>query len=61
MKSDDINYIKFGIHLMKIYLSQNDSPSNIEEIIQHGLLEIYIDILSRTEELPIIVIFDNSV
>jgi hypothetical protein len=55
MKSDDINYIKLGTHLMKIYLSQNESQSNIEKIIENGLLNIYIDILSRIEELPVIV------
>jgi hypothetical protein len=61
MRMEDINYVKFGIHLMKTYISSLDNSEEVEIVAQNGIFEIYMDILMNTQELPIIVRIFNIV
>jgi hypothetical protein len=52
---NDISYIKFGIHLMKKYVSTLEKPEDAIDILNKGIFDIYVNILMQTDELPIIV------
>jgi hypothetical protein len=58
---NDINYIKFGIHLMKRFVSCSDDFEKVKEILDNNIFEIYVNILMNTEELTIIVTYFNLV
>lgn len=56
MRMTDINYIKFGIHLLKLYSTRLEKAEDANEVMQTGLFDLYAGILKQTEEYSIIVI-----
>jgi hypothetical protein len=52
---NDVNYVKFGIHLMKLLSTKLDKAEEAIEIIEQGIFDLYANILKNTKELSIIV------
>ncbi len=55
----DVNYVKFGIHLMKLLSTRLDNAEDAIEIIEHGIYDLYANILKNTNELSVIVKYNN--
>jgi hypothetical protein len=55
MSMNDVNYVKFGIHLMKLLSTKLDKAEEAIEIIEQGIFDLYANILKNTNELSIIV------
>jgi hypothetical protein len=58
LKSQDVEYIKYGLFLLRTFTASEEvSKQDFENIINYGTLEIFLNILSQTDNLNIFVTF----
>jgi hypothetical protein len=55
IQSTDIEYIKYGLYLLRSYTASNDKK-DLKKLLNHGVLETFLILLNHTDDITIVVI-----
>ena len=61
INSNNINYIKYGIHLLKNFISSLDNKEEIFPLLDCRIFDIYYKIISNTTDITVQVFTNNLV